>query len=207
MPHTPLWQNAHELARQSWNHSPERPPPMPKTAMTTEEFAAIDKLSVLARLAMNDMKSLPRKEFHPYHARFLSTTDNLNRSADMHPGVPNGRCAVCIAGAVLVRTLNMPTPPPDVEDAYTGFKAPTFSKDPDIERAVKDRIMAIEYMRVGDFPSAFVRIQDRGREKSFSLASGEVFNRRHMGFNGWKKANAFLADWKTMIHNLEAHGL
>ena len=175
--------------------------------MTAEEFAAIDKLSTLARLAMNDMKSLPREKFHPYHARFLSTTDNLNRSKGIHPGAPNGRCAVCIAGSVLVRTFGMPAPPPDVEDAYAGLKTSIFSNDMDTERAIKNRIMAIEYMRVGDFPSAFLRIQHKGYEKIFPHASSQVFNRRHMGFNGWKKADAFLADWETMIQNLEAHGL
>ena len=70
--------------------------------MTTEEFAAIDKLSVLARVAMEDFRSLPRKDFYPHHARFVSTTDNLNRFSPGNSELPDGHCAVCMAGAVLV---------------------------------------------------------------------------------------------------------
>ena len=174
---------------------------------TPEAFAVINKLSTLARVASNDLKSLPQTDFYPYSARFLSTTDNINHTANSQAALPRpNRCAVCIAGAVLVRTFNLPVPPTDIRDAYATTTKHNFHPDPDINQAIKSRIMAIEYMRVGDFQSAFLRIQPKGHPKPFPISSTALLSQDHMGFSGWKEARLFLADWDKMTRRLETKG-
>ena len=174
--------------------------------MTTEEFAAIDRLSTLARVAMEDFKSLPRKDFYPHHARFVSTTDHFNRFSPGNSELPDGHCAVCLAGAVLVGTLRLPMPSADVRDAFGNPKTIAFSDDPEVDLAVKNRILAIENMRVNEFHLALIRLFPDRFPDYFPITTKRCLETRFASFIGWTDAEAFLVDWQAMIEELETRG-
>lgn len=174
--------------------------------MTAEEFAAIDKLSTLAQVAMEDFRNLSKKTFYPHHARFVSTTDHFNHFSIRNTDYPAGHCAVCLAGAVLVRTLNLPTPSTEIRDAFGNRKLVTFSDDPQIDEAIKNRIIAIENMRIGEFDLAYIQLFPDNPPDCFPLPRQNYLDTQHANFIGWNEANAFLANWESMIKELKTAG-
>jgi len=105
-----------------------------KTKTKRRDIRRVKRLSTLLRIAVEDAKAVARMKGY-----------KLNMSV-WHQPDSYGICHVCMAGAVVARSLGF----------AKVYVAPLDEED--IDREVSDRMLAINYMRNGNFYGAFSQL-------------------------------------------------
>ena len=146
--------------------------------MTTEEFKQINKLHVLAQVAVDDMESC----FHKEHYAFNSLAWHYESY---------GRCKICLAGAVMAQTMLVP---------HRQRADPSHHGD-----ASRIRLYAINSIREGNYINAyewlrFGRVVWGGKTKSsIRRLLAKVYVSDHRDFKSKEQCQKFIDDMKNKI--------
>ena len=146
--------------------------------MTTEEFKQINKLHVLAQVAVEDMESC------------FDTGRYAVNSIAWHDGISK-KCKICLAGAVMAQTLQAP---------HRESFAPI-----DYENELRIRLRAINYIRSGSYIHAyellrFGRVVWGGKTKSsIRRLLAKVYVSDHRDFQSKEQCQKFIDDMKNKI--------
>ena len=151
--------------------------------MTREEFVQLNRPSELIRVAVADARSLDRKKYFPDSVKF-------------HESPYGENCHVCLAGAVIARTLNA--------DMHRSYRPGYYEYD------IGCRLLAIDALRVGNLKEAVFNLgwhKRTGFDKSAILSTQNRLQRPvACNFLGWADMDKHLDSMEEYAGALEAEG-
>ena len=142
--------------------------------MTTEEFKQINKLHVLAQVAVDDMEILIDDDY--YRPRWYAWADKW--------AAPSGEnfCSICLAGAVMANTLECG----DIE-----FK--------EMEDSISSRLDAIDHIRQGEYLTSIMNISGELLTGEVARELGLIGKPSNSTFLDKGECRIFIDDMKKRI--------
>ena len=157
--------------------------------MKRQEFVQIDRPSQLIRVAVEDARKLDRGTYHPHAHLFHSPS--FERAFDKKSTFVE--CNVCLAGAVIAKTLRT--------RRWTNKGPSAYSWE------IYDRLKAIDDLRTGDLYSACCRLWNNNFDMDKAMRLHEEIERPvHCDFLGWKQMDAHLESLERYADKLESEG-